>query len=303
MTAAGEISGKKFGRLLAVDRIGSRAGHALWLCRCDCGKSTSVIATNLKRGNTTSCGCLAAESLRNRAMDLTGHKYGMLTVIKMRGRRNGRTIADCLCECGTQACLGVHEIRQGNTRSCGCLFLKKVTDHGKYRSPEYSSWQAMIQRCRNPNSPAWPDYGGRGIKVHEEWTGPGGFGRFYTYLGDKPTRRHSLDRINNEGHYEPGNVRWATTHQQAANKRGVVKLLYKGEGHCRAEWARKWGCSPGAIVGHMKKGRSFEWVGDHFTSKSLNFQLPNYVVKGPGMISQELVASLGEAYAGSGEVG
>lgn len=89
--------------------------------------------------------------------------------------------------------------------------------HGMWQSPEYSSWSGMKDRCSNPNNPRYKHYGGRGIKVYDEWKES--FSAFYSYIGTKPTAEHSLDRIDVDGNYEPGNVRWATPQEQSYNKR------------------------------------------------------------------------------------
>ena len=149
--------------------------------------------------------------------------YGLWTVVgeaPQRGRYRYLTV-----ECG--GCGLVKEIRrssllEGDSRSCSsCASWKH--GHGGMRagfSAEYITWNGMVQRCHNPNNPAFADYGGRGITVYAPWRGPGGFVRFFEHVGPKPSAALSLDRINNEGNYEPGNLRWADHSTQMKNRRG-----------------------------------------------------------------------------------
>lgn len=141
----------------------------------------------------------------------------------------GRRAVRCRCDCGNEglvALLNLHD-----SRSCGCLHREIVaehnrrhksaqnTDHGLSRHPLYQTWAAMVKRCTNPNARMWPNYGGRGIKVCDEWRDVEVFLAYIeANLGPRP-HDHSLDRINNDGHYEPGNVRWATRSQQSKNRR------------------------------------------------------------------------------------
>ncbi|HEY1814872.1 MAG TPA: hypothetical protein VGG74_21140 [Kofleriaceae bacterium] len=117
------------------------------------------------------------------------------------------------------------------TRSCGCLkrdadarWIESNTKHGDAphdgeRSPEYSAWAAAIQRCTNPENQSFKNYGARGISVCARWLGNRGFTNFLADMGRRPSSKHSIDRINNDGNYEPSNCRWATAKQQARNKR------------------------------------------------------------------------------------
>lgn len=109
--------------------------------------------------------------------------------------------------------------------------------HGMTKAPEYIAWANMRGRCRNPKDPGWPRYGGRGITVCEEWVNS--FAAFFAHVGPRPSSAHSIDRIDNDKGYEPGNVRWADRLTQQQNIRSNVNLTYQGETHCLREWSRR----------------------------------------------------------------
>lgn len=147
-----------------------------------------------------------------------------------------------LCECGTGAIIHASEL-YGDVRilSCGqkCPYNAN-TYHGDARrsgrTPEYKAWVDIINRCTNPSATFFEYYGGRGINICEEWRHS--YPAFFAYVGRKPTPRHSIDRWpDNNGNYEPGNVRWATRTQQARNKRTTCFLTANGVTRPIAEWA------------------------------------------------------------------
>lgn len=152
-----------------------------------------------------------------RGIDYTGHFFGYLTVIKVirRGRRK-QAFADVICACGNLKRVQLHAMTSANTVSCGCLrFINNIT-HGKHDTPEYKIWSSMRQRCKNPQSQVWHNYGARGISVAEEWDS---FAKFISDMGPRPSEDHSLDRIDNNGDYCKENCRWATINQQVKNTR------------------------------------------------------------------------------------
>ena len=162
--------------------------------------------------------------------DHAGIRYGRLVVLHRAGSdRWKQSLWRCACDCGAETTVRGRDLRDGATRSCGC-FHREVSavgaselgkankTHGMTDSPEWRSWQAAVTRTHNPNCDSWRHYGGRGITMSPDWLGSGGFERFYAELGPRPDG-HSLDRIDNDKGYEPGNCRWATAKQQINNRR------------------------------------------------------------------------------------
>jgi hypothetical protein len=172
-----------------------------------------------------SCGCLkneliAARSREQRKHRLTpGDKFAKWTVLDPGGRS-----ALCRCDCGTERRVVTAHLVNGLSRSCGCLAdearvgNKHNHQHGMSKHPLYDVWCQMRRRCADPNNKDWPNYGGRGIRVYAPWLEVATFIReIEALLGTRPKGR-SIDRINNDGNYEPGNVRWATNLQQVYNR-------------------------------------------------------------------------------------
>lgn len=134
----------------------------------------------------------------------------------------------------------------------------KHQTHGKSQSKEYKTWQRIHQRCHNPKMTDYDKYGGRGIKVCWRWYCS--FERFYEDIGDAPSKHHSIDRINTNGHYSPENCRWATKKRQARNKRNNNILIYKGEIKSIMEWSEETGLSAPALYCRKKRGWNTEKI-------------------------------------------
>jgi hypothetical protein len=146
------------------------------------------------------------------------------------------------CHCGKEFESRVCHVKTNNSSSCGCrrarVSKEKATTHGLAdKHPLYSTWRAMMERCANVNCRAYKNYGSRGIKVCDRWSGRDGFPNFLEDMGEKPSPSHSLDRIDNNQGYSKENCRWATKNQQARNTRSSRIIYYQGMNKTLAEWA------------------------------------------------------------------
>lgn len=154
----------------------------------------------------------------------------------------GKDYWHCACKCGTEKRVHGGSLRAGTSKSCGCWGTERYPlmnrTHGMSKTPEHRTWSGIKTRCYNPNVKNFDRYGGRGIKVCDRWKD---FANFFEDMGPKPSPKHSIERIDSNGDYEPGNCRWATITEQASNKRNNVMLELNGEMVTGAEFARRTG--------------------------------------------------------------
>jgi hypothetical protein len=163
-----------------------------------------------------------------RRKELSGQRFGRWLVVKYSHTAGGHVRWVCRCDCGTEKIVRGSYLSEGSSRSCRCLIREKLahlaTKHGQATnargnnpSPEYRAWASMINRCERPTYRGFHRYGGRGITICDRWRSS--FESFFEDMGKRPSGDHSLDRFpNNDGNYEPGNCRWATRKEQAANR-------------------------------------------------------------------------------------
>lgn len=191
-------------------------------------------------------------------LELAGKRFGRLVVTAFAGTGllpNGdhKSKWSCVCDCGTEIVVFGSSLTTSNTTSCGCFRTeaqaRRSTSHGMTGSRTYRIWQAMLNRCRNTNIPNFARYGGRGIRVCPEWEK---FERFHADMGDAPPGM-SIDRIDNNGNYEPGNCRWASRFTQARNKSTNRVIQFNGQSMCLKQWAERLGMDQASLAERIQR--------------------------------------------------
>lgn len=234
-------------------------------CICDCGNKTYALLDNLKKYHSTSCGHCGRD---NKEIEVVpNQKFGMLTIIRevepKTDKKGGKIrYVECVCECGKICKVRLHALRQARVRSCGCLraeATKKYTKHGlANRHPLYGIWKGMKERCVNPNSFAYKDYGGRGIAVCDQWLH--NFSNFHEWcISNRWREGLSIDRIDNDKGYSPDNCRFVDIFTQARNKRNNRQITYKGKiWHSVAQFCSDMNIPYRRFYQRIKRGMSVE---------------------------------------------
>jgi len=185
----------------------------------------------------------------------TGEVHGRLTVIG-RSTEHKRTYWDCACACGNNTTVRGDHLKEGRVNSCGCIALEQMTIHGRARTPEYHSWQALKDRCNNPKNTHYANYGGRGIAVCSEWNDS--FMAFFADMGERPTDKHTIERIENNGHYCQYNCKWATRKEQVDNRRNTILHTVNGKTQCLKDWCKEFNVSYSTTQQRIKRGWSID---------------------------------------------
>ncbi|SBV91819.1 hypothetical protein [uncultured Dysgonomonas sp.] len=191
---------------------------------------------------------------------LVGVRFGRLVVLSKYkdSKYSGSIRWTCQCDCGKEIQINTGNLIYNKTKSCGCLVLDFAENlnksHGKSKTSIFNIWVSMRARCYNTNGRYYSDYGGRGINVCDRWLES--FENFYEDMGDRPSSKHSLDRIDVNGNYEPANCRWATKLEQANNTRNTVFLTHNGITKPISDWARSLGLNKQTIRSRIKQGET-----------------------------------------------
>jgi hypothetical protein len=195
-------------------------------------------------------------------MNLIGHVYGRLTVIAEANKNGRSTMWLCRCKCGNEKAIAAGSLRNGVSKSCGCLHKessaangRRSTIHGMKNTPTYESWRAMRKRCFSKYDQAYARYGGAGITVCDSWKNS--FAAFLSDMGERPEGT-SIDRIDPFGNYEPSNCRWADRKTQSRNKKNTKKVYFLGRYYAVIDIAERTGFNYSTICKRLSKGDSIE---------------------------------------------
>jgi hypothetical protein len=192
---------------------------------------------------------------------MIGERFGKLVVGSLwEERKHGQKVYVCLCDCGTLTKVLGANLRKGNSTSCGCSRRSKSSirmsilnhRHGETETKLWRTWKGVVERTTVTGSAHYDRYGGRGIGLHPDWLV---YEAFAKYMGQPPSNQHSIDRIDNNKGYEPGNVRWATMKEQAANKRTNVRVVVNGETMILADAARALNISKSSASRWLAQGK------------------------------------------------
>lgn len=235
------LEGQRFGKLTVIKRDGSNKWkEALWLCKCDCGNYTHVTSRNLRTGRIQSCG---------KPQDFTGKTFGELYVEGLDHIDDaGRRYFKCKCSCGNTTVVAGSSLKSGTTRSCGHLWLEAIgapKKHGLSKNPAYNCWQDMVHRVTHKADHNYQRYTKsiKGKLIEEEWKKDPQ--AFLNYIGPRPSKEYSIDRIDPTKGYIKGNVRWADNETQSLNqawrKKGMLIGIFKqaNKWYARLTYKRK----------------------------------------------------------------
>lgn len=258
-----DITGNRYGMFVVLERVDKpshvKKNGVYYSCQCDCGNVFVTEKSRIVSGGVKSCGCYKSKSTHERFFkDISGEKFGRLFVLEYAGNsEKGIATWKCLCDCGNIVIVNGDNLRSGNTKSCGCLRDDTIANasviHGKSKSRLYRIYNHMKGRCCNKDDANYDSYGGRGIIICQEWLDD--FMSFYKWAMENGYNENlSIDRINNDGNYEPSNCRWADNTTQCNNRRSNRLLTVRKVTHTVAEWSRITGIGSATIIRRLNNG-------------------------------------------------
>lgn len=232
---------------------------------------------------------MAASRYRKPRVDLLGKRFGRLLVAAVEGSKGGQVIWRCKCDCGNTNLVSTRQLNSGQTSSCGCFGAERRTlgakrantTHARSKTALYKVWGGMIRRCEDAHHKSFKGYGARGISVCSRWHS---FEAFRNDMGERPSPRHTIERVNNDGNYEPGNCRWATLQEQARNRRSARILTIFGESKSVIEWSEDSRCAVGydAFSQRVCSG----WAPEDALTRQLYSRLPELFRNGNARVVQ-----------------
>ncbi|MDZ7905216.1 MAG: hypothetical protein U5N55_05140 [Cypionkella sp.] len=222
---------------------------------------------------------------------LVGRRFGLYVVIGDGAKHPKKTLVKCQCDCGAIKDVGVNSLISGRStrcKSCAAINPARHTNlkHGMSETPEYQAWASMKARCSNPNLENYARYGGRGISVCDAWAQS--FDAFFAHMGPRPDGR-SLDRIDVDGNYEPGNCRWATASEQSQNRTNTLYVNVDGKMVALSKIEAEMGLTKGVVAARIAMG----WTVDRAISEPQLVKKPTHFVFGESLTTKEIIAKYG----------
>ena len=277
MSKREDLTGRTFGNLTVIEYAGTHITSGgqrkgLWKCRCSCGNEIVTNAQRLKRGETKSCGCMKPLRTSERKLkDLSGKRFGRLTVQYRVGKIGEMVKWHCKCDCGNECDVLAGNLIKGHTVSCGCyreeVRPQNAFKHGLKHTRIYGVWEKMKSRCEDKSNPSYPRYGGRGITVCDEWKDNSSAFITWAYEhGYDENAKYSdttIERIDNSKGYCPENCRIANAKEQANNRRTNRLITHNGETKTLAQWRDQFGMTQSKAYYHLvQKQRTIQYLID-----------------------------------------
>lgn len=263
-----DLSGKRFGKLTVISYAYTKNKNSYWICKCDCGNEKTMMSSTIQKAK--GCGKCSEREFE----DLSGKKYGRLTVLRRSDKKDKHVCFECICDCGNKVTVRATALKSGKTKSCGCIKKEKYKiggynlKHGCRNHPAYGAYSKMRDRCYNSNVKSYRDYGERGITICDEWTGQEGVKNFCEWADNTGYQKGlEIDRIDNDKGYSPDNCRWVDKFVQANNKRTNRRIDGFGTTKTIGEWSRILNIDYDMIYRRLKKGKSMEEIADEFNKK------------------------------------